>query len=369
MLKRKLLINSIFTMHPELIEAVKERQELGYSQDKIRDELRAAGHGDDVIRQVLQLGTTEKGKVHVSLTSDLLASGFDFIKNRTDLLMALVAPAALITVMGYIVELLPLEQQASAEIIVGLISLFLLIFYVLILVAVLYIVTQNNKREVSIREGLAWSKKNIWSILWIYILMITVIWGGLVVFIIPGIILWLAVHFAQYVYVHEGLKGVLALRRSRDMVKGNWLALAKPLSLVGIFMLIIFLILGGVAGLVEGLSGGNGFSEMISILILDVFSAGATIIGLAVGAQLYQDISLGQTEAASSENIVGGWKYVVISIFGLVTIVVAGFSVSALEGDKMELFEESPKTSLDAKTRAAELRVQNDSDTQPNPEE
>lgn len=350
-------------MHPELIKAVKERHELGYSKDKVRDELKTAGHEADVVEEVLESvwsGIAVTKAFCAPATSVLITSAFSFLKRRRDLLLALAIPGALITILEYVTTVLPVSVQESAEIAVGLVSLFLLIFYVLILMAALFTVTQGDEREVSIKEALVWSRKNVWNILWIYILMTLVIWGGFILFVVPGIILWIVIHFSQYIYVHEGIRGMSALRRSHDLVKGKWLRLAKPLSLVGLLMLIIFLLLGGVAGLAEGISSGNDFVEMVSVLILNIFSAGATIFGLSVGEQLYRSIKL---PVPSSKKTEGNWKYVLLSMVAILSVVGVGVSVGELEEEYFESEGVSLEANLEAKAKASELRINNTFDS------
>lgn len=78
--------------------------------------------------------------------------------------------------------------------------------------------------------------KKGWSVLpsclWISFLAGVMIMCGLVLLIIPGIALMTWFGFALYAFAFEGMKGVDALQRSSDLVKGYWRAIFGRVALV-----------------------------------------------------------------------------------------------------------------------------------------
>ncbi|MDP3964084.1 MAG: hypothetical protein Q8Q20_00275 [bacterium] len=63
---------------------------------------------------------------------------------------------------------------------------------------------------------------NLWSIIWVGLMVGAAVIAGLFVFFVPGIYLAVLFSFALYAVVLEGQKGTEALKRSTAYVRGRW---------------------------------------------------------------------------------------------------------------------------------------------------
>lgn len=106
----------------------------------------------------------------------------------------------------------------------------------------------------SYRVGL----KLFWSGIWLAILVMVAVAGGFILLIVPGIILAIGFMFTNYALVVEDKRGMQALLRSRQYVRGYWWAvlgrglLAGAIFVAGMLLIYLpsFLILGAVGGAV-----------------------------------------------------------------------------------------------------------------------
>jgi len=93
----------------------------------------------------------------------------------------------------------------------------------------------------------AWKKFG--QYLWLVILTSIFVVLSTLFFIIPGIIVGTYLTFYSYVFVVEEEKGMNALKRSWNLVKGNWLKVFGRLFLLGIIFNIIYILLSSVNNL------------------------------------------------------------------------------------------------------------------------
>jgi hypothetical protein len=86
--------------------------------------------------------------------------------------------------------------------------------------------------QLSFKEALESGKASVIPLLWVGSLTGFVIFGGFLLFIIPGIIFMVWFFFAQFITVKEDVRGMGALLKSREYVKGEWFNVALRLLLV-----------------------------------------------------------------------------------------------------------------------------------------
>jgi hypothetical protein len=72
------------------------------------------------------------------------------------------------------------------------------------------------------RPALGYAARRLHSILWVTLLASFISLLGLVLFVVPGVYLYVAFAVAVPVLLTEGVKGTKALGRSRRLVKGRW---------------------------------------------------------------------------------------------------------------------------------------------------
>lgn len=107
--------------------------------------------------------------------------------------------------------------------------------------ALLYAI-KDSQEGIGVIEAYRRGRAKTFSYLWIIILMDLIIFGGLLLLVIPGIIFAIWFILAPIILITEDLKGMNALRKSREYVKGYWWSVFKCAFFVIILGLVILLI-------------------------------------------------------------------------------------------------------------------------------
>ena len=141
----------------------------------------------------------------------------------------------------------------------------------------------------SLKEGVGWqsafrlARGRLLAYFWLGTLELVLITVGFLLFILPGLVLTGYFFLAPYVLVFENVGGLQALKRSWQLVVGNWWGVLGRTLFAGLVMILlawpgmILARLGGPLGLV-----GDLYSFAMSILGFSV--------NLAVGYGIYQDL-------------------------------------------------------------------------------
>jgi len=87
--------------------------------------------------------------------------------------------------------------------------------------ALLYAISREDA-EIKIIDSFKSSLRLVFPYAWIGILIALAIGLGFILLIIPGLIFGIWFAFAPYIFFKEGIKGVDALKKSKELVKGNW---------------------------------------------------------------------------------------------------------------------------------------------------
>ncbi len=109
--------------------------------------------------------------------------------------------------------------------------------------SLLYAIKERDQK-IGIKESLAKGWPKIISYLWISILAGFITIGGYLLLIVPGIILAIWFSLAAFVLVSEGLKGMNALFRSKQLIKGFWWQVFWRFLVLNIIIFLIGLIVG-----------------------------------------------------------------------------------------------------------------------------
>jgi len=363
-------------MSPELITAVKERIERGYTNEAIRTELLAAGYTETVITQVLALarpplpvaeadGVSAVPLVSIEAPSVLtmVNEGFKFSLKRFDLIGALIVGPVVMLVLTYLTaESATINQSMLMNhffIVLGT-SLWNIFAYC----ATIYVITKNAERQVPFGEALAWATKNVWSFIWVSILMTLVVYGGMILFFVPAIILSILVGFSHYVFVKEGLKGMNALLRSRELVRGRWWAVATKLLGVMVVFFGLFIgvtILSGI--LLAASAASESLTLILPILTLTLVSV-AIIVNMFVGAQIYHWLANTRPQAYLPPP--DKWKYTALAWLGFLLpglLIVSTIVLASLNNARQMGREASIKQQLNQTKAMAEIYYNQNNDS------
>ncbi|HUS59895.1 MAG TPA: hypothetical protein VMX76_00705 [Nevskiaceae bacterium] len=105
--------------------------------------------------------------------------------------------------------------------------------------ALLYAI-KNSDEKIGVRDAYrrGWSK--ILSCWWIYSLIGLIVAGGFFLLVVPGIIFAVWFSLAVFILIAEDLKGMNALLKSKEYVKGKWGGVFWRFLFIGLFALIVY---------------------------------------------------------------------------------------------------------------------------------
>lgn len=188
--------------------------------------------------------------------AELFKKSFAFFKSNFKLISQLVAIYVVILVVPTVLGIIwPTgfsitgQQNFFMAIVAALFSVVSFFTYVIIWISFIYLVTDASSSH-SLEELLQKAWKKLGSFAWLSLLLLVFCLGGFLLFIIPGIIfvVWWSVAF--YALAGENARGMAALRRSRELVRGHWWAVFGRLVmlilasfLISLAASIIFLVI------------------------------------------------------------------------------------------------------------------------------
>lgn len=189
--------------------------------------------------------------------SDLLRSTWQIYRKRfwtflgVELISTIIIAIVILVLIGSMTAFFGLNSSFSSNLPFPLLitlAVFLFIF-VSVLSAwgqtALFYAIVKSKENIGIKEAYRLGWRKIASYIWLSFLSGIIIFAGFVLFIIPGIIFTLWFSLAFYVMVTEDMKGLNALLKSKEYVKGRLLGVLWRfvLLLILVFPLIIPILL------------------------------------------------------------------------------------------------------------------------------
>src|SRR5690606_24071043 len=166
----------------------------------------------------------------------LFVGGARFIRQHWKLPLLIGLPLVVIAAAGMIMK----DHPADITVLVigALLTFIALVVYFALLIAALKVVGQTTE-QLDYKTAFAWVKRNFWAAATVYLLTSLVVWGGLILFIIPGIIVSIYLYFSIYALANEGVTGEQALLRSRSLVMGRWWTVFGKVFGIGFFSFMV----------------------------------------------------------------------------------------------------------------------------------
>ena len=130
-------------------------------------------------------------------------------------------------------------------------------------ISLLYAVKERNN-GITIEGAIKMGWSNLGSYIWISFLSFVIIVGGLILFIIPGIIFMVWFALAAYVLVNENKKGFDALKRSKELISGYVTAFWGRTMILGIVIFFVVFLFSMVIGIFSKIF--QPFSYLSSLL-------------------------------------------------------------------------------------------------------
>jgi hypothetical protein len=88
------------------------------------------------------------------------------------------------------------------------------------------------------REALGSGWRNVWSLLWLYLIVVLTIKGGLILLILPGLVWSVSFFAAPFIIFEEKERGMDAMLKSRAYVKGHWWAVFGRMLVIMVLLII-----------------------------------------------------------------------------------------------------------------------------------
>jgi hypothetical protein len=136
--------------------------------------------------------------------------------------------------------------------------------------SILYIL-KDDSIDYSKALKLGWEK--ISSGIWIAILNLVAILGGLILLVIPGIIFMIWFYFSQYILIFEDKKGKEALIASKKLVKGNWWNVFGKMMILILYIFAVMFCIMIPVGIILGDNGSSFASTLVSIFLISPFTS------------------------------------------------------------------------------------------------
>ncbi len=160
----------------------------------------------------------------------ILDQAIQIMKNHFGMLLGIVmlvlVPVLLpMMLLGFYIESAPPDDFGGGEVLIPFLGTILLLMLVMPIsnMAVMVAVSRHYLGEpVTIGQAIGQALRRLPALIWTNIFKGIAIFGGFVLFIIPGILLMFMFFLTDMVVVFEKQSGIEALKRSRQLMKQHW---------------------------------------------------------------------------------------------------------------------------------------------------
>ena len=189
--------------------------------------------------------TPQSGSGNLRSLAELFSDAFEICKERLGTFFGIVFLSLLLVVVTVVIAaavgmglyfVLPGKKQLVIAVVsvIGFIPFFAVLFWGM--AAFVFAVTDST---VGIKEAFGRGWQRVWSFMWLYSIMGFVITGGFLLFLVPGIIFSVWFAFSQFVLARDDLRGMDALLKSKEYVRGMWFEIFGRLVTVWLVSLLL----------------------------------------------------------------------------------------------------------------------------------
>ena len=327
-------------MSPELITAIRQRIVAGQTKEEIIQAVLAMGHTKEVADAAYVLAThdvvNEKVVPLRFSARALFKEGWQFVRRHPRLTAVSAIP---LIAEVFLTALRDSEVGAQATYASALMVLSVLaaLIYVGVLLVILMRVTKPQA-PLTLSTGIAFIRQHFLALCVIYLFSALMILGGFALLLLPGLAVMISITFAQYVYIHEGKRGLSALLQSSALVRGRfWHLVHKILA----FIFLAFLPMLGLTilfAIVEGIYT-SSTTTVINEVLLQFVAAALTVINLHAMNTVY--LSLKENDLKLPGTLYPKARYIFMMIVGVGTIVLLSLAYAFTESID-SVFEELP---------------------------
>ncbi|MEK7538712.1 MAG: hypothetical protein AAB552_02630 [Patescibacteria group bacterium] len=245
-------------VNQELLTFIKQELARGITESDLKASLSTAGWPEADISEAFSLATggtsmPELGQPAMPVSTVLLGApallgkAWTLYKQRwTTFLTIMIAPA-LLSILVEVGSSSVKNMGASLNpfIFFGVALVMLLALVIINIwssVALLHAI-KGTSEHLSVTASYGRGARHILAFVWISILTTLIVMGGFMLLIIPGIIFAIWFMFATMVVVDDNTKGMNALLKSREYVRGRWWGTWWRMFFVGLIFIPIFIVL------------------------------------------------------------------------------------------------------------------------------
>ncbi len=242
----------------------------------------------------------------------LFSESWKLYKRRFLVLATLIAIPDLLTLVG---QLFYLNGTTLSGILSLIIFWLALASFVPALAGIVTALSSDTSFFDSFRQGM----RSFFPLLWVGILLGLIFWGGMIMFIIPGVMMMVWFSFSGFTFVIEGKRGLNALLQSREYVRGYWWALFGRVVVMSAVILIPIFAVQYATTVVFGKAVATITYVLISIVI--------TPLGMAYSYKLYQNMTALKPGLAATTPTSGRGFLITSAILGLVAPILIAIGV------------------------------------------
>jgi len=215
----------------------------------------------------------------------------------------------------------------------GLVGVIVMMLSMFLSLQIPYLLISKNSTA-NLKELLLEAKKNLLPFAGVIVLYTLVVLGGFILLIIPGFYFLIRYIFAPLAYMFEDYGGSSALKRSSELVSGNWWGIAMRLmSFYGLIWVFSF-----VVGTIASVAGPEDSVAYESIMVLgNLVSYLASPIYLIMTAILYRDLAqkIGTKKIKKKASSIGLAAVLIFSLIPIIGIV-STLAVVSLNNARMK---------------------------------
>ncbi|MFH0712606.1 MAG: hypothetical protein V2A55_02020 [Candidatus Jorgensenbacteria bacterium] len=270
----------------ELSRYVKDQLEKGTSPDEIKNALRSAGWREEYIASAFPGGGALG---HFPGAFETMGQAWKIYKERFFTLLgvffiSLIIPIALsfITSSKLFVGM---GSGMSQLLILLVVSLAIGIIFWLVFSwgqASLIYAVKDHAEKIGILESFRRGRSKILPYFWVYILLSLIITGGFLLFLVPGVIFAVWTLLAPFVLVAENDRGLKALVKSREYVRGHWWGVFWRF----LFILIVLLIPSLGISFIVSLATPDIVSQIVNFIVSLLIGS----LGVVYSFQVYKNL-------------------------------------------------------------------------------
>ena len=247
----------------QLIGYIKQMLDRGSAKSQIKETLQKAGWQDNDIEENFTAASAETPAYNPATMSPvaeastlqqssaagaalpqagvLLGEAWQIIKPRIMTLLGIllmpftIGIVALIIFFVFVALRLDFVGSSALAILIALIAVVVVaIVQAWSYIAVVYVVKDRHE-NIGFKEAFKRSRSKILSFIWLGFLMNLIIGGASFLLFVPGLIFAIWFSLAVFVYVSENIKGLNALLKSKEYVRGYWPAIFWRILIMAVF--------------------------------------------------------------------------------------------------------------------------------------